>query len=313
MKTTTGQAPATTLRRPTRTVRAAIYVRISQDRTGAGLGVARQEQDCRALCARKGWEVAGLYADNDVSAFSGRPRPQWRRLIADIAAGRVDAIVCWHVDRLTRTPRELEDVIDLLDQRGIDLATVTGEIDLATPTGRLVARTLGAAARHESEHKGERQRRAARQAAEQGQPARSGQRGYGYALDKVTVIEDEAAVIRECARRVLAGESVRGVAADLNARDIRTVSTTPRGGDLPCGGAGAARMSRREHACCVTRTSGLEQQATKGLGRRTLFKSRSRRRAHRHSRFRPLRQTRPSPRSPICSTLLTQRPTSTKR
>jgi site-specific DNA recombinase len=158
-------------------------VRISQDREGAGLGVARQEEDCRPLCARKGWQVAGVYADNDVSAYTGKPRPAWARLLADIEAGRVDAIACWHVDRLTRTPRELEDVIDLHDQAGIELATVTGEIDLSTPTGRLVARTLGAAARHESEHKGERRRRAELQAAQQGRPHASGQRGYGYAAE----------------------------------------------------------------------------------------------------------------------------------
>jgi site-specific DNA recombinase len=205
-------------------IRAAIYVRISYDRTGAGLGVARQEEDCRALCARRGWEVVCVYCDNDVSAYSGKPRKEWRRLHADIATGRIDAIVCWHVDRLTRTPRELEDVIDLHDKSGIQLATATGEIDLATPTGRLVARTLGAAARHESEHKGERQRRAARQAAERGAPPRTGMRGYGYQLDKVTIIEAEAAIIREAARRVLAGEAVRAVARDLNERGIVTVT-----------------------------------------------------------------------------------------
>lgn len=54
----------------------------------------------------------------------------------------MDAVVCWHVDRLTRTPRELEDVIDLADKRGLELATISGEIDIATPTGRLIARIL---------------------------------------------------------------------------------------------------------------------------------------------------------------------------
>ena len=114
-------------------VRAAIYVRISKDRTGAGLGVARQEEDCRALCERRGWLIARVYVDNDVSAYSGKPRPAWRELLADLEAGRMDAVVCWHVDRLTRSPRELEDVIDLHDGQGIALATVTGEIDLSTP------------------------------------------------------------------------------------------------------------------------------------------------------------------------------------
>jgi len=50
----------------------AIYVRISSDRTGAGLGVARQEEDCLALCTRLGWIVYRVYIDNDVSAYSGK-------------------------------------------------------------------------------------------------------------------------------------------------------------------------------------------------------------------------------------------------
>jgi DNA invertase Pin-like site-specific DNA recombinase len=201
-----------------------VYVRISQDREGAGLGVARQEEDCRALCDRKGWQVARVYPDNDVSAYSGKPRKEWTRLLADINDGLIDAVCCWHVDRLTRTPRELEDVIDLHDKAGIQLATVTGEIDLNTPTGRLVARTLGAAARHESEHKGERRRRAELQAAQAGKPHASGSRGYGYALDHMTVIDGEAAVIGEMAARVLAGETVGSVAADLNTRGIPTTN-----------------------------------------------------------------------------------------
>ncbi|HUY48673.1 MAG TPA: recombinase family protein, partial [Streptosporangiaceae bacterium] len=101
-----------------RVIRAAIYVRISSDRTGAGLGVARQEEACRALCARLGWIVVMVYCDNDVSASSGKPRKAWLQLQADIAAGQIDAIACWNVDRLTRMPRELEDVIDLHDRRG---------------------------------------------------------------------------------------------------------------------------------------------------------------------------------------------------
>src|SRR5581483_2840962 len=100
-------------------VRAAIYVRISQDREGAGLGVARQEKDCRALAKRKGWDVIDVYVDNDVSAYSGKPRPAWRRLLSDIEAGAVDGIICWHVDRLTRTPMELESVIGQAERHGL--------------------------------------------------------------------------------------------------------------------------------------------------------------------------------------------------
>jgi site-specific DNA recombinase len=207
-------------------IRAGIYVRISQDREGAGLGVARQEQDCRALCERRSWTVAEIYADNDVSAYSGKPRPAWLRLVDDIKGGTIDAIAVWHVDRMTRSPRELEDVIDLADRHGTELATVTGEVDLATPTGRMVARILGATARQEAEHKAERQKRQRRQAAEAGRISGGGTRPFGYADDFVTVVDDEADVIRECAARVLAGESLSSLAIDLDGRGVRT----PKGG-----------------------------------------------------------------------------------
>ena len=124
-------------------------------------------------------------------------------------------------------PRELEDVIDLHDIRGIVLATATGEIDLSTPTGRMIARTLGAAARHEAEHKAERQRRERRQQAQAGRPHSSGTRGYGYAPDKVTIIDDEAAIVRETVTRVLAGESLGSIARDLNTRNIPTATGGP--------------------------------------------------------------------------------------
>lgn len=166
--------------------------------------------------------VAEVYSDNDVSAYSGKPRPAWQQLISDVEAGAVDALVSWHVDRLTRSPRELEDVIDLADKHGIDLATVTGEVDLSNPTGRLVARMLGAAARHEAEHKAERQKRQRRQAAEASRVAGGGKRPFGYADDRITVINTEAAVIRECAARVLSGESLASICRDLVNRKIAT-------------------------------------------------------------------------------------------
>jgi site-specific DNA recombinase len=235
--------------------RAAIYCRISLDRAGAGLGVARQEEDCRALAERLGWPVVGTpYVDNDVSAYSGKPRPQWQRLLGDIESSAVDAVICWHVDRLTRSPRELEDVIDLADRHGLALATATGDIDLQSPTGRMVARMLGAAARHESEHKGERQRRQIQQAAEAGHQVAGGRRPYGYALErgtgriKATVDPVEGPIVQECARRVLAGESIASITRDLNQRGVLTSAGNPWNRTTLRRMLCSARLSaRREH------------------------------------------------------------------
>ncbi|GHH77559.1 hypothetical protein GCM10018793_25920 [Streptomyces sulfonofaciens] len=232
----------------TGTRRAAIYCRISQDRGGAGLGVARQEEDCRALCARLGWDVIAVHTDNDVSAYSGATRPEWTELLGAVRRGEIDAIAVWHVDRMTRSPRELEDVIDLADRHGVELATVSGEIDLATPTGRMVARMLGAAARHEAEHKAERQKRQRRQAAEAGRIAGGGKRPFGYEDDRMTVRSSEAEVIREGVRRVLANESLASICRDWQTRGILSPAGKPwKPSGLRRLLASARISGRREH------------------------------------------------------------------
>ena len=204
------------------TSRAAIYVRISKDRAGGGLGVARQEQDCRELADRLGLLVLAVHVDNDISAYSGKPRPGYRALLTAVRAGTVDAVLCWHTDRLHRSPAELEEWIDATQAHGVTVQTVkAGPLDLATPSGRMVARQLGAVARYEVEHMIERQQAAKAQAATAGR-YRGGRRPFGYESDGVTVRADEAAIVVDATDRVLGGESLHSVTRDLNARGIPT-------------------------------------------------------------------------------------------
>lgn len=148
--------------------------------------------------------------------------PGVERLLEDIKNGFIDAVVCWHIDRLTRSPLELEGVISLAERHGVELATVTGEVDLATPSGKMVARMLGAAARNEADHKAERQQRQRRQGAEMGKVQGGGTRAYGYAEDGLTIVDDEARIIGEIANRLLIGESQSSICRDLKERDVRT-------------------------------------------------------------------------------------------
>lgn len=206
------------------TRRAVVYCRISRDRAGAGLGVERQEADCRALAERLGWSVVAVRTDNDISAYSGKPRPGYAALLEDLRAGRADAVLAWHPDRLHRRPTELEEFIDVCERHGVAVQTVqAGEVDLSTPSGRAVARTLGAWARHEVEHAIERQRRAKAQAAAAGR-YRGGRRPYGYKADGVTPEPAEAKIVNEITQRALVGESLRSITADLNARGITTTT-----------------------------------------------------------------------------------------
>ncbi|MFC7892718.1 recombinase family protein [Streptomyces sp. NPDC057381] len=213
--------------------RAVIYLRISQDRAGAHLGVDRQREDCEALAERNGWHVVETYIDNDISAYSGKKRPDYRRMLAGLDQGTATVVVAWHTDRLHRSPTELEEYIDLSERRGVNTHTCqAGPIDLSTPSGRMTARILGAVARHESEHKGERVARARRQKALAGEWM-GGIRPFGWglptgemrkvtdrktgeeteipALDMMRTVPEEAEALRYWTDEILSGASIRSL------------------------------------------------------------------------------------------------------
>lgn len=206
-------------------IRAALYARISDDRTGAGLGVERQLQDCRRICAERRWQVTAEYTDNDRSAYQGKPRADFDRMQRDVEAGEFDAIVTYHQDRLTRTPLEFEEFLGLCQSNGVQkLVTVTGLTDLTQDDSIMVARIFAAVAANESDAKSRRVRRANDQRAALGLPHVSGQRPYGYERDGMTVNETEATVIRDVARRFLAGESLNAIAESLSRQGIKTAT-----------------------------------------------------------------------------------------
>ncbi|MBE4719499.1 recombinase family protein [Pseudarthrobacter sp. AB1] len=200
--------------------RAAIYTRISKDLQLEGLGVARQLKDCLALAAKQDWEVVEKFEDNDISASGGKVRPDYDRLKAFMEAGAVDVVVVYSADRLHRNSRELEDWIDLASATGINIHSATnGSIDLSTPDGQTMARVVTAFAAGEVAKTRMRITRKHLELAEAG--AWPGQKCYGFTAGG-KVIEEEAAIIREMAARVLAGEGINAIARDLTERGIPT-------------------------------------------------------------------------------------------
>ncbi len=165
------------------------------------------------------------YVDQDLSAYSGKRRPEYRRLLGEIEAGALDQVVVWHLDRLHRQPRELEEFLEVCDRSGgVGLASVTGMVDLASDDGQFTARILSAVAKKESDDKSRRIRRKHEEIAAAGRVSGGGTRPFGFMADRRTICPDEAAVVREAATRLLAGESVRSICSNLNLRGVRTVS-----------------------------------------------------------------------------------------
>jgi site-specific DNA recombinase len=228
---------------------AAIYARISSDPNGLALGVARQIEDCKAWAHKQGTVVAEVYVDNDVSAYSGKPRPEYRRMCDDIKEGLRDGVIAWHLDRLHRSPKELEDFIVLIEATSTEVHTVTGgDYDLSTPHGRVTARILGAVARHESEDKSRRITRKATELAQSGKRNGGGTRAYGYDNAHSEIIPEEAAIVKEAAERILAGDSLRSVCTDFNERGFATVTGRTWSTTVLRNMLASARLSgQREH------------------------------------------------------------------
>lgn len=231
-----------------------MYLRQSKDKDGNEVRVGDQRSDLTKLCIDRGWTWTE-YKDNDYGASVRMPgsaklskaRPKYRQMVADIKAGRLDAIAVWDADRLVRHPRELEDIIDLADLHGLALATCSGDFDLSTPTGRGNARMKGVFARMEMEQKAMRQKDAngKRFEAEGGPWWPSRPFGYDADPDRETgkwwtvkrikgqpprfntirKHPTEAKLLQQAYRRFNAGTTLRTIAADWNKRGI----TTPKG------------------------------------------------------------------------------------
>lgn len=212
----------------TTTKKALIYTRVSRDDSGEGRSNARQREDCQKLAELRGWEVVGVEEDISISAYGTKDRPAWNRVLDAVDAGDVDVVIAWHIDRMTRNMLDLERLILLSEQHGVGVATVTGDIDLTSDVGRMVARILAAVARAEVERKGARQRRANQQRAAEGLPWTSGWRALGYKLvgpkkqRRAVVVPEEAALIQEAAEDVLNGTSLHEVQRRWGALGVST-------------------------------------------------------------------------------------------
>ena len=247
-----------------------IYARISSDREGDNLAIGRQLADCEALADRRGWTVVERYVDSDISAYSGKRRPEYLRMLEDIDAG-VDR----GGGRLPRRPvapasARVGGLHRPVRAHKTKLATVSGDLDLSTHEGQLLARITGAVARKESDDKSRRIRRKHEELALRRQGFRWRDPPVRYEADKRTVRPDEAEVIRE-----LRAPRARG---RLAARALQGLERA-RGGDRD--GAGEWRPQTLRRMLMSARISG--QREHKGRSSRRRSGRRSSRRGRRSS------------------------------
>ncbi|KOX15001.1 hypothetical protein ADK66_03095 [Micromonospora sp. NRRL B-16802] len=226
--------------------RAAKYRRISDDREGRELGIGRQDEDLDELAERENLVYVASYVDNDISAStrSKKRRPDYERMLADAKAGNFEIIAAYTSSRITRRPRENEDLIDLAVDHGIKYKYIRSpEFDLNTADGREMARNAAARDAGETERTSERVERDVRRRAEAGE-FHGGLLPFGVDADQVIVKvrgvskvkyvnfrhhDTDAPRVKDAVRRVLAGESLYGIAKDfgMQRRTLKRALTKP--------------------------------------------------------------------------------------
>ena len=179
-----------------------------------------QEQRCRELAARLGWEVHDVYQDNNRSAWKhNRKRPAWDRMLGDIEAGTIGAIVVYHGDRLLRTHEDLLALISLARTRGVKLASPAGTRDLGSYDDQFILEIEASMAKRESANTSRRRKAQYERWGREGKvrPGGRGGRAFGFATDGITHIPEETVIIRDAARRILLGETAGSVARSITA------------------------------------------------------------------------------------------------
>ncbi|MDV8055076.1 MULTISPECIES: recombinase family protein [unclassified Rhodococcus (in: high G+C Gram-positive bacteria)] len=209
-------------------MRAIIYTRVSADQAGNQRSVTEQERECRALCEREGWEVADVLTDNDIGAsrWSGKDRPAYARLTEVLKPG--DVLVTWEASRAQRDLSAYVQLRDLCAERGVLWSYSGRTYDLTKGEDRFGTGLDALMAEREADDIRKRVKRAMTQNLADGKP--HGRTPYGYRAVRNDagkfqgwVINEETAThVREAARRVLAGDTIRSISRDFDSRGIPT-------------------------------------------------------------------------------------------
>lgn len=206
-------------------MRVGVYMRISEDSESTGLGVERQREDGETQAKARRWEVVDHYEDNDLSAFKRSVvRPEFERMLLDLAMGKIDGIVIYDLDRFARQPSDLERAIAIYETRpGLVFASVQGDINLETPDGKTMARVMVTFANKASMDTSRRVARKHLENAQNGKPV-GGHRPFGWKADKRQLDPKESVAVRSAVVEILAGTNLNSIARLWNEGGLLTTT-----------------------------------------------------------------------------------------
>jgi site-specific DNA recombinase len=200
------------------------YVRVSTDRQAEqGVSLEAQEAKIRAMATVQGADSVEVIVDGGKSA-KNLNRTGLQRLIALVESGKVEAVIVAKLDRLTRSVKDLYGLLELFEKRMVALISVAEALDTGSAAGRLVITIMGAVSQWEREAIGERTGDALRHKRSSGERVGNIRFGFRLSQDGKHVEPDpgEQDVLTEIRHLRQSGHTMRGIAAALNRKALRT-------------------------------------------------------------------------------------------
>jgi site-specific DNA recombinase len=200
------------------------YVRVSTERQAdRGISLEAQAEKIRAMALVQGAELVETIVEGGESAKTLN-RPGMAKLLTLIEKGKVEAVIVAKLDRLTRSVKDLCELLERFERRGVALISVAESLDTGSAAGRLVLNIMAAVSQWEREAIGERTRDALRHKSTNGERVGNIRFGYRLGADGKHVEPDpgEQAVLAEIRTLRRNGHTLRGIAAALNRKALRT-------------------------------------------------------------------------------------------
>ncbi|MCL2199983.1 MAG: recombinase family protein [Defluviitaleaceae bacterium] len=204
----------------------AIYLRVStEEQAKEGYSIRAQEEKLRAYVTIKEWLLYDIYADEGISGKDIEGRPEIKRLIADVENGTVNNVLVYKIDRLTRSTKNLIELVDLFNQNNCAFNSLNESIDTASATGRMFLKIVGIFAEFERENLAERVRMGIERKAREGYMISNYSPSYGYDRENgnkiQTINKAEAKIVKRIFNMYLHDDyNIRQITRTLNAENI---------------------------------------------------------------------------------------------
>jgi len=211
-----------------KTLSTGIYIRVStEEQAKDGFSIRAQEEKLRSYAIAKDWHIFNVYADEGISGKDIDGRPAVRQLIADVTDKKINNVLIYKIDRLTRSTKNLIELVELFNKNNCAFNSLSESIDTGSATGRMFLKIMGIFAEFERENLAERVKLGLERKAKEGFTISTYLPSFGYSKGtgvKIQQIEpNEAAIVRRIFNMYLHDDySFSKIAKTLNAEVIKS-------------------------------------------------------------------------------------------